>query len=223
MTTSVKTLLGCLCAAFVLVLGCEERKVNKEYAFQIAMQELARSKNLSIASRNRFEGLYSWRFGLDSGVLNTKPANHNPLTEWNAADKAFWRQHWNEIYCFNRNSFETNVFAITGTGTAFDCNEENIPPDTIVLAETTNSGTHWMEPCDFDIATLPRMVRLSPTERVPMISSNDPSGFYVAFADGVAWKLSFEVPFAVLEEFFYVQSAETSSREVSLARWRIMD
>lgn len=52
----------------------------------------------------------------------------------------------------------TSYLAITGPGTIFPndhaVRSEDItddPTTTIVIAETTNSGVHWMEPIDFDI------------------------------------------------------------------------
>jgi len=118
----------------------------------------------------------------------------------------------------------TRFVAITGRDTAFDgqldINLTEIPPHTIIITEVRNSGQHWMEPGgDLDMNAMPRTVG---NERGPGVSGQDASGFWVGFANGEVWLISYEVPFELLSKFFTLSGAAESSRSELLGRYRIL-
>jgi hypothetical protein len=133
------------------------------------------------------------------------------------------------IFCFRPSLQDiskqcmTNVFAITGPGTAFDDEKkrirmEDLPPELILLAEVRDSGVHWMAPGDFDVRTMPAVCG---DPQGKGISGTLPGGFFVAFADGEAWFLSNDTPFAELKKFFTIDECKKHSREKCLGPYRL--
>jgi hypothetical protein len=117
----------------------------------------------------------------------------------------------------------TNVFAITGPGTAFDDEKpkirmKDLPPELILLAEVRESGVHWMAPGDFDVRTMPAVCG---DPQGKGISGTLPDGFFVAFADGEAWFLSNDTPFEELKKFFTIDECKKHSREKTLGPYRL--
>lgn len=121
-------------------------------------------------------------------------------------------------------SYETNMVAICGPGTAFGCEGEpprslqSLGSDAILVVEVRRSGLHWMQPGDFDIRTMPRTFN-APDGRG--ISSRHPGGFHVLFSDGQLWFLSEKTPFEVLAKFFTVTQANECKREELLAAFAL--
>jgi prepilin-type processing-associated H-X9-DG protein len=84
-------------------------------------------------------------------------------------------------------STTTNYAAITGPGTIFNADQGSPmssivdgTSNTLMIAETSGAGIHWMEPRDLDINQMTFRVNGSPNE----ISSKHPGGAQAAFADG---------------------------------------
>lgn len=115
---------------------------------------------------------------------------------------------------------QTNVMAITGPGTAFDEGRpwamDELPADTILLAEVRDSGVHWMAPGDLDIRTMPRKIG-DPRG----ISGVVRGGFHVGFADLSVWCLRDDTPFAAVEKFFTIEGAAAHDRESVLGPHRL--
>jgi hypothetical protein len=113
--------------------------------------------------------------------------------------------------------------AIVGPGTAFDGDSlykwTALPPFTIVVAEVRNSPVHWMQPGgDLDVRTMWHAVGVPGGEGVAGLDSE---GFFVGFADGEVWMLSYAAPFERLEPFFLVEKARTADRQELLGPYRI--
>lgn len=175
--------------------------------------------------------LSSWRFALTSSWLRDKPAilYYDLRFAWDAPENAQLREGVRGIYCLDQitlrsvcerllrwnehPSYATNVFAITGPGTAFD--EENvialweIPDDTILLMEVQNSGVHWMQPGDFDIRDMAASI---PEQGF----GGHRKGFHVGFADGQVWLIGNDVPFELLRKFFTIDGAQRLDRDTVL-------
>jgi len=213
----------------VLAIGCDKdttKNVSRETAVQSAINELLNAHFVPRISEGKYSELYSWRFGLDLGVLGDDEIDLD--LDWQSADKDFYRSHSHFKYCFGADSTITNIFALVGEGTIFESefnfSRDELPPCVIVLVEVGNSGTHWMQPGDFDVAKIPKKIvnlNTSKNEETPVISSDDANGFFVAFADGEVWKLSYDVEFEKLEQFFRIATAKEVDRDRVLGRWRL--
>lgn len=88
---------------------------------------------------------------------------------------------------------KTNFVLIVGPGTLFHPGQTTSPADipdgpanTIVLVEIADSGIDWLEPRDLDLRTMSLDVN---DREHPSISSNDPTGPAVAFANWKVWRL----------------------------------
>ena len=119
---------------------------------------------------------------------------------------------------------ETNALAITGPGTAFGDGKEppkavkDVPPQTILVVETRQSGIPWPAPGDFDIRTMPQTIN-SPDGKG--ISSRYADGFHVIFADEWVWLISNKVPFETLKKFFTIAEARKHDREKLLGPYAL--
>ena len=119
---------------------------------------------------------------------------------------------------------DANALAITGPGTAFGDVEEGpklrneIPPDTILVVESRESGIPWPAPGDFDIRTMPQKINAPEGMGV---CSRHAGGFHVIFADGVVWFLSDKVPFETLKQFFTIAGAKNHDREKLLGPYAL--
>ena len=120
---------------------------------------------------------------------------------------------------------DATILAITGPGTAFgdggrDPPEElkTLPPSTIIAVESRASGISWPAPGDFDIRTMPRTI-CAPDGKG--ISSRNPGGFFVIFADCRLWLLLDKTPFEALAKLFTIEEAKKNDREKLLAPYVI--
>lgn len=122
---------------------------------------------------------------------------------------------------------DTSVFAVTGSGTGFDestqtslkeLTEDPATRHTILLVEVRSSRTHWMQPGDFDIRTMPRIIN---EPAGTGISGTCAGGFCVGFANGDAWMLRNDTPFDTLALFFTIESARKHDRDKMLGPYRI--
>ena len=173
--------------------------------------------------------LYSWRFEI-LYYLQKQPYPLNKFLPWDAtmnqeivlSNGAFFSygQTGKEYAGIENDTIpDTNALAITGPGTAFGDGVEmpkaleNIPPQTILVVEVGASGTPWPMPGDLDIRTMPQTINASSGKG---ISSQNPDGFCVIFADGTVWCLSNKIPFETLQKFFTTESSKKSDRELLL-------
>src|SRR5262249_46601631 len=110
--------------------------------------------------------------------------------------------------------FHTNIFAITGPGTAFEPGKQvrlkDLPGSLILIVEVRNSGVHWMQPGDFDVRTMPRTINAPDGKGISGVLAR---GFHIGFADGQVWYLFNTIPFDELAEFFTIDGAKIHDRE----------
>jgi hypothetical protein len=111
-------------------------------------------------------------------------------------------------------AFYTNIFAITGPGTAFEAGKQvrlkDLPDSLILIVEVRNSGVHWMQPGDFDIRTMPKTINAPDGKGISGVLAR---GFHVGFADAQVWYLSNKVPFDDLSKFFTIEGAKAQDRD----------
>ena len=167
----------------------------------------------------------SWRYEMCQWTVHHCPRLQCDIP-WNDPSHAEVRRQVYSDYCWTesaRDNNHTNIFAITGPGTAFDPTREqsiaDLDADTVLLVEVVNSKTHWMQPGDFDIRTMPRNIGRGINGET-CISSESRRGFLVGFADGVVWRVSYDISFEQLSKFFTVDSAKTYDRDVVLSPFR---
>ena len=192
----------------------EWRETNLKVAFLILSGYDAENNGLP---RRHKDGagrvLGSWRFGTlrYTGWQNWKEwPNADMAATWDApANRAIASERF--IYCFANNVPEeerchTNIYAVTGPGTAFDPRHRghlhDLPPATIVLIEVAHSGVHWMAPGDLSIDDVPESIA----------RGVDGDGVFVGFADESVAFLRNDVPVEVLKLFFTVEGAAKHDR-----------
>jgi hypothetical protein len=140
----------------------------------------------------------------------------------------FWKSPVNQSYDCESNRREyavksranpsqfTQIFALTGKGTAFTEFEfgagrdtREAEPDAILLMECKNSLIHWMEPGDINVSALVR-------SGFDNLEPNYPEGFLIAFVDGSVWCIQKDVPRDAILPFFTLEGASTHNRDVEL-------
>ena len=162
----------------------------------------------------------SWRFVTmtwwDPGSLAELPREDLP---WNDPANALWVSLEMERLCFSPNSCMTNVVAVTGRGTAFDpdCQYKiaELPGDTILIVEVRDFGVHWMQPGDLEISEMLSSVGVG--DRFGTTAGS----FIVGFADGQAWALAKNIPFADLKKFLTIKGAMQYDRDEVLMPYRL--
>jgi hypothetical protein len=115
----------------------------------------------------------------------------------------------------------TNVFAVTGTDTAFhDGNVSNIaklPSVLIVAAEVNHSNTHWMQPGDYDVGELLTAKGRLGDQMKGILTDR----VYVLFVNGEVWALSPDTPMTAIHPFLTITGAKNADRDELLATWRV--
>jgi len=213
----------CQCAIVICLFlsGCSKREIDPLNAMKedVAKLTIGSKMPANICFDRAGNALYSWRFSHDWSALHVG-SNANFQDPWTAESNEEWRKHVNPYYCF-RDTTDTNVFAITGKDTAFAGSKKRaeLPEDLVLIVEVANSGCHWMEPGDFYVDTMPREIGRLPKKGMPMISSSSKNGFKVGFVDGEVWILQYDIPFATLEKFLRISSAEKYDRQEELLPW----
>lgn len=126
------------------------------------------------------------------------------------------------FYCFDRDEHgrpktSPNIFAITGSGTAFDESQVTrlsaIPHDTILLIESRGTAVTWLEPGDINVTDLSRYRQ----------AVSHPRGQHVGFADGTVWCISVDTPTVELQKLCTIDGAMEFDRDVVLERHRIRE
>ena len=158
--------------------------------------------------------LHSWRsglihFGTQLGIDFVLP---NCEVSWRHPNNANLAAHGNFMYSFSESgrnvaSVNTFVVAVVGEGTVFANPErtpwKDVPSDAILLIELADSGRHWMEPGDFDIADLDARI----------VKGRFGKGLIVCFSDGDVWILSPTTPVPDLAKFMTITGAEEYDRD----------
>src|SRR5262249_10779498 len=114
----------------------------------------------------------------------------------------------------------TNIFAVTGPKTFFDAGLEFPSRDisnALVLLEVADSKTHWMQPGDYDVATL-----IAANGKLgDCVKSILPHRIHVLFADGEVWTLSDQTPMDAVKPFLTIDGAKSHDRNELLAPYRV--
>ena len=162
----------------------------------------------------------SWRVAV-MGFVEQCSGPREPNVPWFDPRNQASANTPNWLYCFfpqrrPPESLYSQVWAVTGPGTAFDGEEvhrfSELPNDLILLLEAGKSTVHWMAPGDLDVRDVPSWL--------PAGSVGD--GLAVAFADGEAWFLSPEVTTRELSRFFTIESAQTCDRQSILGPYCLL-
>ncbi|QDV52907.1 hypothetical protein [Gimesia fumaroli] len=163
--------------------------------------------------------------------LNRKDQGGKPLYSWRFAEYLTWPvplphdlhwtvkeyQHYREsvsLYLFcNEGESETFVFAMGGPDTAFDQTNptlvKSLQEDLILFADVYQSKTHWMQPGDFNVETLPDQINVPGG-----LGLEDYPGFFVCFVDGQIWWLSDETPVGIVKRFCTITGARKADRKI---------
>ena len=141
--------------------------------------------------------MHSWRVLLLRYQDHELYQAYNFNEPWNGPNNrklAARRPTW--YGCFNRldrSKTKTNYALVVGPGTLFPpgqaTSSDDIPDgpaNTIFLVEIADSDIDWMEPRDLDLRTMSLDVN---DRKHPGISSYDPTGPAVAFANWKVWRL----------------------------------
>jgi hypothetical protein len=165
----------------------------------------------------------SWRFAIPS-FMESWSVRRDRNAAWNAPSNSavlaisFLPFCWDESSSSNLN---TSIFAVAGPGTAFPLLQgtaaSDIPPNTIMLVESAESMTHWMEPGDYDVTEL-----LAATDRLGNTAKGIlPDRIHILFADGEVWALSPDMPMTALHPFLTITGAKNADRDELLASYRV--
>jgi hypothetical protein len=160
--------------------------------------------------------LSSWRFRVAPFAgYNQLGASDEYNVAWNAPINRRNQSSWAAgFYCGQSRPGNqmTDVFAVTGHGTAFDppltFHWDELPRHYIVLIEIADSKTHWMQPGDYDVTKL-----LAAKGRVgDHLHGVLPDRSYVLFADGELWGISTDAPLSALQPFLTIAGADSHDR-----------
>ena len=112
--------------------------------------------------------------------------------------------------------YTTDYLMITGPGTVGDGPNGTTlreitdgPANTLLIAETRNSGVNWMQPVDLDAETMPRRINDGSDPSDPLsIASYHPGLANVLFCDGSVRSLSDETPAETVEAILTTSGGE---------------
>lgn len=90
---------------------------------------------------------------------------------------------------------------------------------TIAVAETSQRDIHWLHPLDFDVDKLSFAINDGPAS----ISSDDPLGPLVLFADGGVYRLNSTIDADTLRALITINGNEDVSRDRLLARGLLIE
>lgn len=164
--------------------------------------------------------LSSWRFKIFP-YIEKSAYPFNLQAAWNSPPNRQLAKVSTSLMSWRGPGVNTNIFAIAGTGTAFDAahaaRHRDFPKDLILFMEIADSNTHWMQPGDYDVATL-----LAATGRLgDTVKSLLPDRIHLLFADGEVWALSPDTPVDAVKPFFTIADAKAASWEQSLSKYRV--
>jgi len=230
-------LLGFVVCALVLGYAVHSHRESRRRTMETVTKQIL----LALAAQSQSHGrlppavhldrsgraISSWRFQLCPNLIRFRSdtlGGYQPVLNapWDSpANKPLRDAVWVVFSQRPRGKLaQTNVRAITGPCTAFDEGRpwamDELPADTILLAEVRDSGIHWMQPGDLDIRTMPRKIG-DPQG----ISGVVRGGFHVGFADLSVWCLRDDTPFAAVEKFFTIEGAAAHDRESVLGPYRL--
>jgi hypothetical protein len=127
----------------------------------------------------------------------------------------------------------TSYFAVTGAGTAWpapssSCLQEFVKPSgAILIAESSRTGIHWVEPRDlqfdpFDFAIRSRSSMGFPSPGYPQargISSEHRNGAHAVFADGGVQFLARDTPPKMIEQMLVIRDPPVHLQPGIRCRW----
>ncbi|WP_339736351.1 hypothetical protein [uncultured Gimesia sp.] len=214
---------------FCVVYFEHQRANARFYSYR---EVLLHFNTLNLIESQREPGFESWETGhYAMAPLNRKDQDGRPLYSWRFAEYLTWPvplphglpwtaeeyQYYREsvsLYLFcNEGELETFVFAMEGPDTAFDQTNptlvKSLPEDLILFADVYQSNTHWMQPGDFTVETLPDEINVPGG-----LGSEDYPGFFVCFVDGQIWWLNEETPIALVKRFCTITEARKADRKI---------
>jgi hypothetical protein len=162
--------------------------------------------------------MHSWRVlvlpYLEQAALYKKYSFNEP---WNGPNNVKLHNEVVRVFCCpsrtgQQPNTETSYVVVTGQGTAWPA----VKPislasitdrfsDTILVTEVANSGIHWMEPRDLDIAQLPMAVNPPGGKG---ISSPHPNVALALFADGHIVALAKNTPAETIRRLLTIADGE---------------
>ncbi|QDV20349.1 hypothetical protein Pan153_50240 [Gimesia panareensis] len=156
------------------------------------------------------EPLYSWRFA--EFLTLPVPLPHD--LPWTAEEYRYIRENSETPFLFcGKGQQDTRIFAMGGPDTAFDpitpTPAKSLPGDLILFADVYQSDTHWMQPGDFNVETLPDKINVPGG-----LGSAAYSGFFVCFVDGKIWRLSDATPVELVKRFCTITGAREAGRSL---------
>lgn len=164
--------------------------------------------------------LSSWRFQI-LPYIEKSGYPHDLKAAWDSPQNARLAAAPINLMSWPEAGLTTNIFAVTGSGTAFDparaVRLQDLPSYLVVLMEVADSKTHWMQPGDYDVTKL-----LAATGRLgDTVKGVLKDRVHVLFADGEVWALSPDMPIDALKPFLTITAAKAADREKQLAIYRV--
>jgi hypothetical protein len=162
--------------------------------------------------------LYSWRLKMLVAITNVPDVDMHKA--WNVAPNMSLAEWPCWVFCYTADSgkslTDTNLFAISGVGTAFDSSTvvrpEDLDADVILAMEVANSGINWVEPGDYEITDLEKWQGKLQDSIRPLVDNR----IHILFADGQMWAIRGDVPVERVKCFFTINSAVSHSRDKEL-------
>jgi hypothetical protein len=195
-----------------------DRQVTFAFKSTLLALDSARIMTKALPAPNKLDDtgkpLSSWRFRI-TPYLEFEPRFHADLNaDWQSPANYRARGRKPASYCFlaeEQPDSTTNVFAVVGPCAALDGDrtptEEKLPASLIVLMETADGATHWMQPGDYDVTTL-----LAAEVLGDVAKGARADRVHVAFADAEVWALQSDTPMDRLKPFLTVDAAKSASR-----------
>jgi hypothetical protein len=168
--------------------------------------------------------LYSWRLEF-LGRWTNLGGDLDLKRPWNApTNRSFAASLIRGFGCADvsgKQPQDTNLFAVSGPGTAFDPSKtvraSDLSDDLLLVMEVTNSGVNWMEPGDYELEELSTWHG----KLRDFVKPNIGDRVHILFADGEIWAISGDTPVERLQPFFTIEGARSYSRDKELAEFSL--
>ena len=154
------------------------------------------------------DGIWSWRLKLATIQLPIPKTFHPDWKQsWDSPRNRQFETNGYPLFC--RKDQSAYALGIVGLNTGLDlgfCDGGFYSEDLILVVETADNETHWMEPKEFVLAELDFGKGRRPGSEVA-------DGFHVVFADGAVWRLRRDTPLPLLCGFLTVDRVLAHSRD----------